>query len=424
MLELGRHFDGWAPARDGEDLVVATIVATSGSTPRPAGTSMLVAAGGGILGSLSGGCVEGAVVAAAQEVLACGRARRERFGYSAEDAFAVGLTCGGELEIHLSRLSEPERMALASAPVALLRRLDDDGAPAVTLAAPSSGAGIAREAWVGLLGLGAAPEPIQEELLARARTQVEPLLRQGRSGLVRVAPPEGCHDGEAGTRPLELFVESRLPAPRAVVVGANDFSEALLPVLKLLGFHVTLCDARPGFVSQTRFAPADAVERTWPHRYLERQAEEGLLDERSVLFVLSPRSQVRRPSAAHRAASGPGLCRGPRVAAQRPAAPRVPRGPGTGIWSPGPAAFTHRTGPRRRHPGGGRGVDRRGAGGRPARRARHGGFPLAGERPPASLTTSLTSSPGRALTAGTSERPCHRRRDGATKHRSGAGASQ
>ena len=287
MLELGRHFDGWAPARDGEDLVVATIVATSGSTPRPAGTSMLVAAGGGILGSLSGGCVEGAVVAAAQEVLSGGGARRERFGYSAEDAFAVGLTCGGELEIHLSRLSEPERKALASAPVALLRRLDDDGAPAVTLAAPSSGAGIAREAWVGLLGLEGAPEPIQEELLARARTQVEPLLRQGRSGLVRVAPPEGCHDGEAGTRPLELFVESRLPAPRAVVVGANDFSEALLPVLKLLGFHVTLCDARPGFAAQARFAPADSVERTWPHRYLERQAGEGLLDERSVLFVLS-----------------------------------------------------------------------------------------------------------------------------------------
>ena len=287
MLELGRHFDDWAPARDGEELVVATIVTTSGSTPRPAGTSMLVAAGGGVLGSLSGGCVEGAVVAAAQEVLAGGGARRERFGYSAEDAFAAGLSCGGELEIHLSRLSGPERKALASAPVALLRRLDDDDAAAVTLSAPSSVGDIARETWVGLLGLEPQPAPVQDDVLRRAMTQVEPLLRQGRSGLVRVAPPQGCGDGAAGTRPMELFVESRLPAPRAVVVGANDFSEALLPVLKLLGFHVTLCDARPSFAAQGRFASADAVERSWPHRYLEHQAGAGLLDERSVLFVLS-----------------------------------------------------------------------------------------------------------------------------------------
>lgn len=288
MLELGRHFDDWAPARDGEDLVVATIVATSGSTPRPAGTSMLVSAGGGVLGSLSGGCVEGAVVAAAQEVLACGGARRERFGYSAEDAFAVGLSCGGELEVHLSRLSAPERLALASAPVALLRRLnDDDGAAALALPAPSSVRSLPREAWVGLLGLEAEPALVQDEVLERALTQVEPLIRQGLSGLIRVAPPQGCWEGDGEARPVELFIESRLPAPRAVVVGANDFSEALIPVLKLLGFHVTLCDARPSFAAQGRFAAADSVERSWPHGYLASQAESGLLDERSILCVLS-----------------------------------------------------------------------------------------------------------------------------------------
>ncbi|OFI37157.1 hypothetical protein BIU82_08615 [Arthrobacter sp. SW1] len=298
MLELGRQVGSWGPALAGTELVVATIVAANGSTPRPAGTSMLIAADGQVLGSLSGGCVEGAVVAAAQEVLACGGDRRERFGYSAEDAFAVGLTCGGELEVHLGRLDSRARAALAAEPVALLRRLDppadsrkhdDDGA---VLAVPSPDAvrTVPRAALAGLLGLDLEDVDLRGDaaasgdMLERAFTQVEALIRQGRSGLVRVAPPQGCFLDE---QPVELFVESRLPAPRAVVVGANDFSEALIPALKLLGYHVTLCDARPHFAAQERFAAADAVERAWPHRYLAEQARQGLLDERSILCVLS-----------------------------------------------------------------------------------------------------------------------------------------
>ncbi|MDP5227641.1 MULTISPECIES: XdhC/CoxI family protein [Arthrobacter] len=288
MLELGRHLGAWAPALAGEELVVATIVAASGSTPRPTGTSMLVAAGGQILGSLSGGCVEGAVVAAAQDVLACGGVRRERFGYSAEDAFAVGLSCGGELEVHLSRLDAQAREALESAPVALVRRLDgndDDAVATLAVSAPSVVRTLPRVAWVTLLGLGAEASLVQDEVLERAFASVEALIRQGVSGLVRVAPPLGCHGTDA--QPVELFVESRLPAPRAVVVGANDFSEALIPALKLLGYDVTLCDARQSFAAQERFAAADAVERSWPHRYLAEQAAQGLLDERSILCVLS-----------------------------------------------------------------------------------------------------------------------------------------
>ncbi|MFJ3958288.1 XdhC family protein [Arthrobacter sp. NPDC090010] len=292
MLELGKHFTTWEPAQCGEELVVATIVAARGSAPRPTGTSMLVSADGRILGSLSGGCVEGAVVAAAQDILAGGGERRERFGFSAEDAFAVGLSCGGELDVHLSRLDLGARAALSAEPVALLRRLNTGTtttAAAPTLAVPA--AAVVRElprgAWTTLLGLDAEPALVQDEVLERAHTQVESLLRQGLSGLVRVAPPQGCWAGEREAEPVELFVESRLPAPRAVVVGANDFSETLIPVLKLLGFHLTLCDARPSFIAQERFAAADSLERSWPHRYLRDQADRGLLDERSILCVLS-----------------------------------------------------------------------------------------------------------------------------------------
>ena len=106
MLDLMPSLGGWRPAVSGERCAVATIVAASGSVPRPPGTSMLVSETGRVLGSLSGGCVEGAVVQSAFEVMADGGSRLEHFGYSSEDAFAVGLTCGGELEVHIQPLGD------------------------------------------------------------------------------------------------------------------------------------------------------------------------------------------------------------------------------------------------------------------------------------------------------------------------------
>src|SRR4051794_14574581 len=132
MLDLMPSLAGWRPAASGERCAVATIITASSSVPRPPGTSMLVSESGEILGSLSGGCVEGAVVASALEVMADGGTRLETFGFSSEDAFAVGLTCGGELEVHIEPLDggaagfgalrkfaagDPER------PLALIRRI-------------------------------------------------------------------------------------------------------------------------------------------------------------------------------------------------------------------------------------------------------------------------------------------------------------
>ena len=135
MLDLMPSLAAWPPAAAGQRCAVATVVAAGGSVPRPVGTSMLVSESGEVLGSLSGGCVEGAVVAAALEVMADGGTRREVFGYSAEDAFAVGLTCGGELEVHIELLADtlgglrPEGLATLDAHdpgagLALIRRID------------------------------------------------------------------------------------------------------------------------------------------------------------------------------------------------------------------------------------------------------------------------------------------------------------
>ncbi|MGO4435928.1 XdhC family protein, partial [Paenarthrobacter sp. RAF9] len=248
MLDLMPSLGGWRTAVSGQRCAVATIVGTGGSVPRPLGTSMMVSEHGEILGSLSGGCVEGAVVEAALEAMRDGGPRLESFGFSPEDAFAVGLTCGGELEVHIQPLQEgsPELSMLAETrrPGALIRRLDAGGGVMV-VDDPARFRAMESEELARLVGDHPAT-------LFAAAAQVEPLLQGGRAGLVRLAPPEGCIDGWVTTerlaapprekeepQPITLLVESRLPAARMLVFGANDFGAALLPAGQLLGYDVT-----------------------------------------------------------------------------------------------------------------------------------------------------------------------------------------
>ncbi|SDX61439.1 xanthine dehydrogenase accessory factor [Arthrobacter sp. cf158] len=306
MLDLMPSLGSWRPAVSGQLCAVATIVGTGGSVPRPMGTSMMVSEHGEILGSLSGGCVEGAVVEAALEAMRDGGPRLESFGYSAEDAFAVGLTCGGELEVHIQPLGagSPELslftgqpptkdQAQAPAAVALIRRLGAGGG-VVVINDPVRFRAMESEELAKLVGDHPAT-------LFAAAAQVEPLLQGGRAGLVRLAPPEECIDGwvttdrwaaesqeeETQPEPITLFVESRLPAARMLIFGANDFGAALLPAGQLLGYNVTLCDARPAFAQQSRFAGADQVVTDWPHRYLEAEAAARRIDNRTVVCVLT-----------------------------------------------------------------------------------------------------------------------------------------
>jgi xanthine dehydrogenase accessory factor len=289
MLDLIPSLGAWLPALAGRPFAVATIVAAAGSVPRPVGTSMIISGSGQVLGSLSGGCVEGAVVALAREAMDGGGARRKIFGFSSTDAFAAGLTCGGTLDVHVEPVpandAAPLRRALhlladcaPDHPVALVRRLGDRGSAAVVLADPAT-------AGAGSLGI----DGVDGEGLRR----VAALVRSGGAGVISVGLPDGCpadqdavHDQE-GAATGAVLVESRLAPPRMLVFGANDFGAALVPAAKLLGYHVTLVDARPAFANQPRFATADAVVRDWPHRYLAAEAAAGRVDSRTVAAVLS-----------------------------------------------------------------------------------------------------------------------------------------
>ncbi|MEU0198294.1 MULTISPECIES: XdhC/CoxI family protein [unclassified Streptomyces] len=274
MLDIAEELNRWAG--QGRDFAVATVVAVGGSAPRQPGAALAVDADGTAIGSVSGGCVEGAVYELCEQALRDGETVLERFGYSDDDAFAVGLTCGGVIDILVTpvRAADPVRPVVASALTAAAR--GEAAAVARIVSGPRDLTGRALlvrpdGSWEG--GFGGHPE-LDRTVAAEAGA----FLDAGRTGTLEI--------GEQGSRcgaPLTVLVESSVPAPRMIVFGAIDFASALVRVGKFLGYHVTVCDARPVFATRTRFPEADEIVVEWPHRYLERTD----VDARTVLCVLT-----------------------------------------------------------------------------------------------------------------------------------------
>ena len=255
----------------GGTAAMATVVRTWRSAPRPAGASMLVSDAGEAVGSVSGGCVEGALYELGQEVLADGLPRYETYGVSDDDAFAVGLTCGGILEVFVERVDDqtwPELDGVARSIAA-----EEPVAVATIVRGPHF---VGRHLVVrpdhteGSLGTERLDDTVREDVIG--------MLASGTTGFLHYGP-EGERLGEG----LDVFVASYAPPPQMFVFGAIDFSAALVRVGKVLGFRVTVCDARPVFATRKRFPDADEVVVDWPHRWLEQQH----VDARTVIAVLT-----------------------------------------------------------------------------------------------------------------------------------------
>jgi xanthine dehydrogenase accessory factor len=263
--------------RAGETAGLGTVVRTFRSAPRPAGASMVVAPDGSVSGSVSGGCVEGAVYELATEVAQTGTPRLERYGISDGDAFAVGLTCGGILDVFIESVSHatfPELDGVADdvgehRPVAIATVIAHPDAQQVGRRLV-----IRPDAVTGSLGSVRADTAVTDD--ARG------LLALGRSE-VRKYGPDGQRLGEG----VEVFVSSYAPRPRMLVFGAIDFAAALAQQGSFLGYRVTVCDARPVFATPARFPAAEHVVVDWPHRYLAAQDKAGAIDERTAICVLT-----------------------------------------------------------------------------------------------------------------------------------------
>ena len=266
----------------GEPCAMATVVRTWRSAPRPAGASMIVTSGGEAIGSVSGGCVEGALYDLGQEVLADGTPRFETYGVSDDDAFSVGLTCGGILDVFVERV---DREAWPELP-GILRSVEAEEPVAVaTIVTSPDSTALGRHLVVrpdsveGSLGT----DRLDETVSADARG----LLASGTTGFLRYGP-EGERLGDG----LEVFVASMAPPPRMYIFGAIDFSAALCRVGKVLGFRVTVCDAREIFATPRRFPDADEVVVDWPHRWLASPP----VDRRTVICVRTHDPKLEVPA--------------------------------------------------------------------------------------------------------------------------------
>ncbi|MET0591045.1 MAG: XdhC family protein [Naasia sp.] len=275
MLEIA---DRLLAALDaGERVAVATVTDVIGSAPRTVGTSMALA-GGRVIGSISGGCVEGAAVDACERVLETGASETDRFGFTDDDAFAVGLSCGGEIDVIVTSVdSDSVRAELEAA------RAGRPAGLAIVVGGPGPllGATIA-----GRDGRGSAGD-LDERSFRRALGPTDPGLSLDR--LRRIVESDvaagftGRRVVDCGEFSIEMLVESRVEAPLLLIVGAVEFAAALAVAARPLGYRIVVCDARPAFATPERFPAADEVVVEWPHLYLS-----GLdLDERSVICVLS-----------------------------------------------------------------------------------------------------------------------------------------
>src|SRR5689334_16671402 len=239
---------------------------------------MLVGPDESAVGSVSGGCVEGAVYELGQSVVDSGEPVLQRYGVSDDDAFAVGLTCGGILDVYVEKVSKqtfPELGQIAAdieagRPVALATVIEHPDAEWMgrrMIVRPGHDP-------VGTMGSPRADDAVRDDAIG--------LLAAGHNATLTYGP-----DGERRGEGMRVFVWSLAPKPRLLGFGAIDFAAAVARVGAFLGYHVTVCDARPVFATNSRIPEADDVVVDWPHRYLRAEHEAGRIDPRTVVTVLT-----------------------------------------------------------------------------------------------------------------------------------------
>jgi xanthine dehydrogenase accessory factor len=278
--------------RQGKATAVGTVVSTYRSAPRPAGASMLVTSDERAVGSVSGGCVEGAVFELGQQVLADDTPVLQRYGVSDDDAFTVGITCGGIIDVFVEKVDPIHFPELDDVAASVAKK---EAVAVVTVVAhpDPERVGLRMVVWpdrhTGTVGSPQADEAILED--------VRGALAAGRVVTLHYGP-EGERRGEG----MDVFVNSMQPPPRMLVFGAIDYAAAVARIGAFLGYRVTVCDARPVFATPKRFPAGVEVVVDWPHRYLHGTDT----DERTVICVLThdPKFDVplleealRRPAA-------------------------------------------------------------------------------------------------------------------------------
>ena len=221
--------------KDGKGVAIATVVSTWGTSPSPIGSTMAVNEDSAFAGSVSGGCVEGAVIHESLEAIAGGGPRLVKYSITNDEAWEVGLTCGGDVEVLVT--------AVVSGDV-IDTLVDDIAQRRPVVAATEIGTGDQTLVYGDCLQ---GPLSLEGEILAQARTALD-------TGTSSIFP-----HGEDG-----VFIHAYLPPPQLVIIGAVHVSQALAPMAELAGFDVTIIDPRQAFATEERFPRVKLVHQ-WPN---------------------------------------------------------------------------------------------------------------------------------------------------------------
>lgn len=245
MRDIFSDVDGWRER--GERIAVATVVQTWGSAPRAAGSKMALTADNEIAGSVSGGCVEGAVYETGVEVIETGQPRLLHFGVADETAWEVGLACGGMIDVFVESLDP----ALHEFWRGLLA--DDERSAAVATVIKGQ------------------PNLPGRKLMLSEDGKISGELGGGLDEAATTAARTAMVEGSSRRVPLgesEIFVEVISPAPTLVVVGGAHISIALTTIAKTLGYRTIVIDPRRAFGSEARFPHVDKLIQEWPDEAL------------------------------------------------------------------------------------------------------------------------------------------------------------
>jgi xanthine dehydrogenase accessory factor len=243
MKEIVSDINNWL-TEDQQHIVLATVIQTWGSAPRKAGDKMAFTADGQISGSVSGGCVEGAVIEAGNEVLTTGIPQLLHFGVADETAWEVGLACGGTIDIFVEPLHIETYVFLHE-----IVRNDQVGHCVTILRGP--------EDWVGKKWIGVLDGIYFNQLPQSLNLSIANLLRENFPATTKRLQLSDS---------VELFVEQFRPAPTLIMVGGVHIAVALTSMAKTLGFRTIVIDPRRAFGSDDRFPHADQLLTLWPQK--------------------------------------------------------------------------------------------------------------------------------------------------------------
>lgn len=266
--------------RERRRFAIALLVDVEGSAPLDPGAMMLIGEDLVLEGSLTGGCIEGALVAEAEQVIAGGAPHLSTFGFSDDLAGLVGLMCGGTVTVFVTRPTERDAQTLLSALNAI--EAGEPAALAVLLDGDRAGS------WMALVD-GAIHGGFGDgDLLTSSVAGELPALVELGQTRIRRYGADGTVLGTGAT----VFMRAFQQPPRMVLFGATDFAAAVAGLASELGYEVALCDPRPPFAASQRFAPAVTVSTAWPDAYLDGMA----LGPRDAVIVFTHDPKLDEPA--------------------------------------------------------------------------------------------------------------------------------